>query len=75
MAKPTDLDQGTLDLLILKTISLEPKHGWAIAKRIQPEIAPRRVTVDFQLFDDEWRRINVVRLVKPPKLRDPIAGF
>lgn len=35
MAKPTDLAQGTLDLLILKTISLEPKHGWAIAKRIQ----------------------------------------
>jgi PadR family transcriptional regulator PadR len=35
VAKPTDLVQGTLDLLILKTISLEPKHGWAIAKRIQ----------------------------------------
>lgn len=35
MAKPSDLLQGTLDLLILKTISLEPKHGWAIAKRIQ----------------------------------------
>jgi transcriptional regulator len=35
MAKPTDLVQGTLDLLILKTISLEPKHGWAIAKRIE----------------------------------------
>ena len=35
MAKPTDLVQGTLDFLILKTISLEPKHGWAIAKRIQ----------------------------------------
>jgi len=35
MAKPTDLVQGTLDLLILKTISLEPMHGWAIAKRIQ----------------------------------------
>src|SRR3569833_2018671 len=35
MAKPTDLVQGTLDLLILKTLSLEPKHGWAIAKRIQ----------------------------------------
>lgn len=35
MAKPTDLVQGTLDLLILKTISHEPKHGWAIAKRIQ----------------------------------------
>jgi len=35
MSRPTDLVQGTLDLLILKTISLEPKHGWAIAKRIQ----------------------------------------
>ena len=35
MGKPNDLLQGTLDLLILKTLSLEPKHGWAIAKRIQ----------------------------------------
>ena len=35
MGKPSDLVQGTLDLLILKTISLEPKHGWAIAKRIE----------------------------------------
>jgi PadR family transcriptional regulator len=35
MGKPSDLVQGTPDLLILKTISLEPKHGWAIAKRIQ----------------------------------------
>jgi transcriptional regulator len=35
MGKPIDLVQGTLDLLILKTIALEPKHGWAIAKRIQ----------------------------------------
>ena len=35
MGKPTDLVQGTLDLLILKTISLGPKHGWAIARRIQ----------------------------------------
>lgn len=35
MGKPNDLVQGTLDLLILKTISLQPTHGWAIAKRIQ----------------------------------------
>jgi PadR family transcriptional regulator PadR len=35
VSKPSDLLQGTLDLLILKTISLEPVHGWAIAKRIQ----------------------------------------
>jgi PadR family transcriptional regulator PadR len=30
-----DLPQGTLDLLILRTISLEPQHGWAISQRIQ----------------------------------------
>jgi transcriptional regulator len=35
MGKPSDLVQGTLDLLILKTLSLGPMHGWAIAKRIQ----------------------------------------
>jgi PadR family transcriptional regulator PadR len=35
MSKPSDLIQGTLDLLILNTISLRPQHGWAIAKRIQ----------------------------------------
>lgn len=35
MAKSSDLIQGTLDLLILKTVSLGPVHGWAIAKRIQ----------------------------------------
>jgi transcriptional regulator len=31
----TDVLQGTLDLLILRTIALEPMHGWAIAQRIQ----------------------------------------
>ena len=35
MSRPTDLVQGTLDLLILKTIALEPMHGWAIAQRIR----------------------------------------
>ena len=35
MGKPTDLVQGTLDLLILKVIALEPIHGWAIAQRIR----------------------------------------
>jgi PadR family transcriptional regulator PadR len=33
--KPSDLLQGTLDLLILQTIVREPLHGWGIAKRIQ----------------------------------------
>jgi transcriptional regulator len=31
----TDVIQGTLDLLIMKTIALEPMHGWAIGQRIQ----------------------------------------
>jgi len=35
MGKPSDLIQGTLDLLILRTLAIEPVHGWAIAKRIQ----------------------------------------
>ena len=35
MSKPADLVQGTLDLLILKVIALEPRHGWAIAQRIR----------------------------------------
>ena len=35
MSKPTDLVQGTLDLLILRVLALEPMHGWAIAQRIR----------------------------------------
>ena len=35
MAEQLDLLQGTLDLLILKTLALEPMHGWGIAQRIQ----------------------------------------
>ena len=35
MPTSTDLLQGTLDLLILKTLTLEPHHGWGIAARIQ----------------------------------------
>ncbi|HZZ40409.1 MAG TPA: PadR family transcriptional regulator [Acidobacteriaceae bacterium] len=35
MGKPNDLVQGTLDLLILRTLAPESMHGWAIAKRIQ----------------------------------------
>ena len=35
MPKPSDLLQGTLDLLILKTLAREPVHGWGIAKKIQ----------------------------------------
>lgn len=41
MGKPSDLLQGTLDLLILRTIADQPIHGWGIAKRI--EAASRNV--------------------------------
>jgi hypothetical protein len=35
MAKPTDLMPGRLDLLILRTLALQPMHGWGIAQRIR----------------------------------------
>jgi transcriptional regulator len=35
MRAKTDLLQGSLDLLILKTLAIEPLHGWAVSKRIQ----------------------------------------
>ena len=35
MSKPNDLVQGTLDLLILKNLALQPMHGWAISQRIR----------------------------------------
>ncbi|OLE85026.1 MAG: PadR family transcriptional regulator [Acidobacteria bacterium 13_1_20CM_2_65_9] len=35
MSKPSDLVQGTLDLLILKILALEPLHGWAISQRLK----------------------------------------
>ena len=35
MSKPPDLLQGTLDLLLLKIVGLEPQHGWAISQRLK----------------------------------------
>jgi PadR family transcriptional regulator, regulatory protein PadR len=35
LSKPTDLVQGTLDLLILKIVGLEPQHGWNISQRLK----------------------------------------
>jgi PadR family transcriptional regulator, regulatory protein PadR len=35
MSKPTDLMQGTLDLLVLKILALEPLHGWALSQRLK----------------------------------------
>lgn len=35
MSKPSDLVQGTLDMLILKIVTLEPMNGWAISQRLK----------------------------------------
>lgn len=35
MSKPSDLLQGTLDLLLMKILALEPLHGWAISQRLK----------------------------------------
>src|SRR6185295_7636232 len=35
MSKPSDLVQGTLDLLLLKILALQPLHGWAISLRLR----------------------------------------
>ena len=35
MSKPADLVQGTLDVLLLKILALEPMHGWAISQRLK----------------------------------------
>ena len=43
--EPIDLPQGTLDLLILKALALEPRHGWAIAERLHQISAMLNTTV------------------------------
>ena len=76
MAKPTDLVQGTLDLLILKTLSIDPKHGWAIAKRIQQisretlqvqqgSLYPALHRLEQQAWiKSEWRQSDAGRMAK-----------
>jgi len=76
MAKPTDLVQGTLDLLILKTLSIDPKHGWAIAKRIQQisretlqvqqgSLYPALHRLEQQAWiKSEWRQTDAGRMAK-----------
>ena len=44
MPKPADLLQGTLDLLILKTIARDPLHGWGISKRMK-ELSGEQLSV------------------------------
>ena len=63
MGKPSDLVQGTLDLLILKTISFEPKHGWAIAKRIQ-QVSGEVLQVQQGWIRGKWEESGTGRQAK-----------
>src|SRR5262245_27196267 len=67
MAQSTDVIQGTLDLLILKSLSLQPMHGFGVTQRIEQisegvfKVNPGSLLVAFQrleregLIDAEWR--------------------
>jgi len=72
----TDVIQGTLDLLILKTLSLEPLHGFGISRRIEQvsrgvfKVNPGSLLTAFQRLervgwlDSEWRQTDNSRRAK-----------
>jgi PadR family transcriptional regulator, regulatory protein PadR len=77
MAEPnTDVIQGTLDMLILKTLSLQPMHGYGIARRIEQitrdvfKVNPGSLLTALQrlqragLLDAAWRRTESSRRAK-----------
>lgn len=72
----TDVIQGTLDMLILKALSLEPMHGFGISRRIEQtsrgvfKVNPGSLLTAFQrlerggLIDAEWRQTDKARRAK-----------
>jgi len=74
--KSTGLVQGTLDMLILKTLQLEPMHGWGIAQRIEQisrgvfQVNPGSLFPAFRrlerdgLLNSEWRETENSRRAK-----------
>src|SRR3954471_14480684 len=72
----TDVIQGTLDMLILKALSLEPMHGFGISRRIEQtsrgvfKVNPGSLMTAFQrleragLIDSDWRQSNKGRRAK-----------
>src|SRR6266700_4814618 len=72
----TDVIQGTLDMLILKTLSLDPMHGFGIARRVEQisrgvfKVNPGSLLTAFQRLeragwlDAEWRRTDNARRAK-----------
>src|SRR5437868_11169634 len=79
----TDIIQGTLDMLILKTLSLEPTHGFGIARRIEQvsrgvfKVNPGSLLTAFQRLermgwlDSEWRQTDNSRRAKFYRLTRP----
>ncbi len=75
-APNTDVIQGTLDMLILKTVSLEPMHGFGIARRVEQvsrgvfKVNPGSLLTALQrleragLLDAEWRQTENARRAK-----------
>ena len=73
MTDTTDVIQGTLDMLILKTLSLEPLHGFGVARRIEQisrgvfKVNPGSLLTAFQrmeragLIEAEWRQTENAR--------------
>ena len=61
-ADKRDLLQGTLDLLVLKTLALEPMHGWGISQRIQ-QMSQDVLTVTQGSLYPALHRLEVQRLV------------
>ncbi len=76
MSKPNDLVQGTLDLLILKMLALEPMNGWAIGQRLKQVSSEVLQVSDGSLYPalhkleqegwlrSEWRRSENNRRAK-----------
>lgn len=83
MSKPSDLIQGTLDLLILKILALQPLHGWAIGQRLLQVSADTLQVSDGSLYPAlhkleqegwikaEWRTSDLGRRAKFYELTRP----
>ena len=60
MAQSTDVIQGTLDLMILRSLSLQPMHGFGVTQRIEQisegvfKVNPGSLLVAFQRLEREW---------------------
>src|SRR5204862_1175058 len=79
----TDVIQGTLDMLILKTLSLQPLHGFGIARRIEQisrdvfKVTPGSLLTALQRLeragwlDSEWRQTENARRASTTRSRAP----